>query len=316
MRIKDRLPLPNDINDMEKGIIYKNKWGGSCVLHDCNGCGKPLVVAIKRGQLENTRCHKCANSTLEKRGKQSKLQKGVAMKDNDRVHLSKFMKEKCKNDSSWIEHLKDIANKPCSEATKKKLKISNQNQSHSPEQDIAHSIRMKDKFKDKKWKEDQLNKMRNGINNMPKESENLRRDKISIASKGRWSDPEYKDNTIDAIFKGLHAKPTKAEALLDVILQENFAGQWIYNGDNSQGFKIDGKIPDFISPQFYKNKVIELFGYHHCPALNNNVPLHGTEKGRIELFKQYGYHCLIVWQPELKDIDHVVEKVKTFMGAS
>jgi hypothetical protein len=140
--------------------------------------------------------------------------------------------------------------------------------------------------------------------------------RIVELSKQNWANPEWKEQQISKVFLGMAARPTRAEKQLDELLQEYFPNQWIYNGDYSQGFQIDGKIPDFVPIDKNCNKVIELFSYHHCPALFGDVSYDRTEKGRVELFKKYGYDCLIIWQPELWNFELAIQKVKEFMVAS
>jgi len=174
------------------------------------------------------------------------------------------------------KRLSDVGKgKVISEETKEKLRVANKGQKHSPEQDAAHSVRMK---------------------------------KL-------WDDPVYKEVMSEKIFKALAFKPTKPEAYLDALLQTYFPDRWIYNGDNSCHFKIDFKVPDFLSLDNLP-KVIELFSYHHCPALNKNIRPHAIARNRVELFKEHGYDTLIVWEPELKKPDKVVAKIKEFMEAS
>jgi hypothetical protein len=162
-----------------------------------------------------------------------------------------------------------------SDETRKKVSESNKGQKHSIEQDLAHSIRMKEK----------------------------------------WNDPIFKNEMLNKLFSSPKVTPTKPELVLDSILQKYFPAQWAYNGDNSCKFRIDGKIPDFVNLDG-RLMLIELFSVHHCPIFRKNIRPSAIGKIRLELFKKFGYDCLIIWEPELKDIDHVVKKVKTFMGAS
>ena len=108
----------------------------------------------------------------------------------------------------------------------------------------------------------------------------------SDIKKKQWQDPEY----IKMMMKALHRKPNKPEKELDLLLQELFPGEYVYNGDFSYGVTLNGMIPDFINVNGQK-KVIEMYGdYWH----RNDDP-----NDRIKIFKDLGWDCLIIWEHEL-----------------
>lgn len=273
-------PLPEKIEDMVEGVVYRGKFRESMGLTHCRECNEPLVIRYEHGELpKDVICHACFNRTPEKRKIMSDAHLGEVRTEEEKLNLSKKMKAKIANDPVYREHMEQLAKsrigKPVSEETKKKLSKANKGQKHPAGQDEAHSARMK---------------------------------KI-------YADPIQKSLMINRMFKGLALKPTKPEKYLEALLEEYYPDTWLYNGDNSCTFKIDGKVPDFVSP-YYETKVIELFSYHHCPALHKHIHKNAIGKERLKLFKDHGYDCLIIWEPELVNPELVAEKVKEFIQAS
>lgn len=313
-------PLPENIEDVQEGVVYKDKWGAACVLYPCEICGDKRVTRLMHGKPEMAMCHRCANGTPEKREKQSKLQKGVPNKPEVNENLSKVMKEKYENDPTWKEHIdkwsKSMQGKHHTEETKLKLHEANKGQIHPPGQDKAHSIRMRGLFADEEWATGQRKKMLEGLLNISPEAEEERCRKIAISSKERWSDPETKDNWVRAIFSSGGYTPTKDEIKFDNILQTYVPEfGWRYNGDNSENVVIGGKVPDYVTP-LYPDKLIELYGIYHCPFFNKSLTPDMTVEGRKNHFKQYGKDCLVIWIHELENTQAVVQKVKEFMQES
>jgi len=133
--------------------------------------------------------------------------------------------------------------------------------------------------------------------------------KISIENRGkivageRWKDVEMAKKMI----AGLQIKPNKAEKFLEHILNNSFPDEWKYVGDGQ--VIISGLCPDFINVNG-KKKIIELFGkYWH----DGNVRYHGTEVGRREVFREFGFDMLVIWDYELKDEQNVIEKIRGFL---
>ena len=99
-----------------------------------------------------------------------------------------------------------------------------------------------------------------------------------------------------AILKTYRLKPNKSEQELLNLLNEEFPGEFIFNGGQ---ITIEGKIPDFFSVNG-KKQIIELAGrFHDWMELNE----------RIKLFKKYGFNTLIIEYKELKDLDELWEKI-------
>lgn len=123
------------------------------------------------------------------------------------------------------------------------------------------------------------------------------RKKISKTTKGR---PVNREALLKS-FKTLHSKPTMPERkLLYLIEQNKLPFKFCGLGD----VIIADKFPDFINING-KKQLIEVYGdYWH----RNDNP-----QDRIDLFKQYGFDTLIIWEHELKDEDTVLIKVKEFL---
>lgn len=123
------------------------------------------------------------------------------------------------------------------------------------------------------------------------------RRKISEAKIRHWQDPEY----IKKQMKAFNVKQNKIEKLLENILCDLFLNEYKFVGDGK--FILAGKCPDFVNVNGQK-KIIELYGdYWH----RNDNP-----HSRIELFAQYGYQTLIVWEHELRNLELVKQKILEF----
>ena len=86
-----------------------------------------------------------------------------------------------------------------------------------------------------------------------------------------------------------------------ILLKKSFPNEWKFVGDGQ--FILAGKCPDFINVNGQK-KIIEFFGnYWHKLE---------EEQQRINLFTEYGYQTLIIWEHELKDIDKLSNKLLKF----
>jgi len=129
--------------------------------------------------------------------------------------------------------------------------------------------------------------------------------KMSKSHKKLWQDPQFAKRSFEAFNK----TPNKPEKALIKMLDSNFQGEWKFVGDGQ--FTLGGLCPDFINING-KKKIIEMFGtYWH--KTRENIKYHQTEDGRREIFKEYGYDLLVIWEDELKDKDAVLEKVREFM---
>ncbi len=74
---------------------------------------------------------------------------------------------------------------------------------------------------------------------------------------------------------------------------------------------IEGKSPDFVNINGQK-KLIELFGdYWHSKKITGKDETMEVND-RVNLFKQYGWDTLIIWEKELKNIDNLKNKILAF----
>ena len=143
------------------------------------------------------------------------------------------------------------------------------------------------------------------------------REKKSMAGKKNWQNKEYRNTVIERsnavrgtkeylenYARGLNLKPNKAELKLDKIIQDCCPNEFVYNGDYKTGISIGHYIPDFVNVNG-KKKVIELFGryWHDAKEIR-------TRKKKMKLL---GWDCLIIWDDEIRNIDKVKSKVKTFV---
>jgi len=138
--------------------------------------------------------------------------------------------------------------------------------------------------------------------NQPKSIEFL--ENLHKRIREHWAKPEAKASHIKSILLAMKSRgdypcPNKVEILLDNLLQDNFPNEWKFVGDGQ--IIIGGKVPDFININ-HRKQIIELFGnYWH----RNSSP-----QDRINLFAQYGYATLIIWESELLNPLAVVKKIK------
>jgi len=168
---------------------------------------------------------------------------------------------------------------------------------HSTEANIKKSIRQTGK----KHTEESIAKMRavkKGVGlgrKLPYET----RKKMSKAGKEHWRNPDY----VEKIHKGMKLHPNKPEAMILNILKEIAPNEWRFTGDFS--FVIAGKNPYFANINGQK-KLIELFGdYWHRGENPQN---------RINIFKEFGWDTLVIWEHELKEPETVKRKMQSFMG--
>ena len=122
---------------------------------------------------------------------------------------------------------------------------------------------------------------------------------LSEIVKSLWRDPVY----VEMMLKARRVEPNKPEKYLLEILNNLFLNEYAYNGNFSAGITIAGKVPDFVNINGQK-KLIELFGDYWHKGEDPQI--------RIDLFKEYGWDCLVIWEHELKDIDAVINKVLEF----
>lgn len=106
-----------------------------------------------------------------------------------------------------------------------------------------------------------------------------------------WAVPENREKRIRQIVEGQKVSPNRVEKVLWWYLDYLFPGEWKFNDG---WFVLAGKIPDFVNVGGQK-KLIEMFGsYWHGPENTDE-----TEEDRINLFNEFGYNTLIVWEEEV-----------------
>ena len=148
--------------------------------------------------------------------------------------------------------------------------------------------------------------------------------KIGRVKKQSWQDPEWRDKVvlsqiigrkeamkrdptwrarqIEAQRKGYSLFPNKAETVLLNLLAQDYPNEWAYVGNGS--LVIGNWNPDFANVNGHK-ELIELFGDHWHKGQN--------PQDRIDLFKQFGFRTLVVWERELKQPDKVRERIAEFV---
>lgn len=127
--------------------------------------------------------------------------------------------------------------------------------------------------------------------------------KLSEASKKKWQDEKYIARWIAAT----HAKPNQLEMKLNAILSQLVSGEFVYNGDFSQGVLIGRRIPDFVGITGHK-RIIELFGeLFHSPlcSLKRRISTRRRYNETMEHYKKCGYKCIILWALDIKRPDAV-----------
>jgi len=121
-----------------------------------------------------------------------------------------------------------------------------------------------------------------------------------------WKIPKYrklfieaqknrKDNILN-IVKNTHKRPTVPERKLIEIIEKHKL-PYRYTGNGS--FWIENLNPDFVECNGHKI-ALEVFGsYWHSPMLNPKVDERMTFHRRKQVFKKYGWKCVIFWDDEV-----------------
>ena len=116
-----------------------------------------------------------------------------------------------------------------------------------------------------------------------------------------WQDPEF----IKKMTESWTKKPSQLEKDITNIVQNLLPNEYKYNGNFELGITIGGKIPDFVNING-KKKAIDAFGDYWHEGEDPQI--------RIDLFKEYGWDLLVIWEHELKDRDAVIQKILKFHG--
>lgn len=121
---------------------------------------------------------------------------------------------------------------------------------------------------------------------------------LSQKSRDNYLDDEY----LRKLYEGRKVCPNRFEALFNILTDTDIE----YVGDGKLWIQLPNgkpKNPDFRAG---KRKVIELHGdYWHKGE---------DETELIELYKEAGYDCLVIWEREMVDIESVLGKLAEFIG--
>ena len=138
---------------------------------------------------------------------------------------------------------------------------------------------------------------------------NEQKEQFSNLSKKLWQNPEFREKNIKATLEAQKNTPNKPEKVLIRLLNKILPGIYTFVGDGK--LIVGGFCPDFVNKD--SNKIIEVFGcyWHKCKecGFGNGRP---KDVGRLKEYKKLGYHTLIIWEHELKDLDRVKERILEF----
>ena len=112
-----------------------------------------------------------------------------------------------------------------------------------------------------------------------------------------WQSPDF----VKKQMKARNVKQNKTEKRLEDAINKVLLNEYKFVGHGE--VVIAGKCPDFININGQK-KIIELYGnYWHQGQ---------DPQDRINLFKEYGYETLVIWEHELKNMEVLKEKIIEF----
>lgn len=156
----------------------------------------------------------------------------------------------------------------------------------------------------------QSNRLKQSWKN-PEERANMsQRLSVSLQKWWRQLSCEQKDIMVKSMHQGLHRRPTKPEIVVRELLDNVFPNEWEYVGDGK--LIIGGKNPDFAKRTDGKRQIIEVFGdWWHGEQLTGRNKKE-EEEHRMQIFREYGYDTLIIWESELKEPQKVLAKVSNF----
>jgi hypothetical protein len=124
---------------------------------------------------------------------------------------------------------------------------------------------------------------------------------VGRSKKLAWQNPEWRDKVVKAQRLGCLVHPNRAETAITLLLDELHPGEWKFVGDGS--LVIGGKNPDFTNVNGQK-KLIELFGNYWHRGQN--------PQDRIDLFAQFGFATLVIWERELDNPTELADKITMF----
>jgi hypothetical protein len=279
------------IGEIRKGrFIGRNKGTRASTNYiwlKCLSCNVERWVEIKNGKPHNQRCRSCARKQVwsipEKRDNYKRTIKEAQSTPEMREKRRLLANEEFKN-PDVISKLSESLTKAFA---KPEYKTKIRNKYSQPEEIIKRSNATKKNWEDEQYRNKQIARFKN-----------------------QWADPKWHDKQVGLALQGNNIKPNKPETSINNILNELYPNQWKYTGDGS--VIIGGLNPDFTNING-KKEVIELFGdwWHSDKKIQNRWK--SSEIGRIEVFKKYGFSCLVIWERELKDKQKVVDKIKQWV---
>lgn len=124
----------------------------------------------------------------------------------------------------------------------------------------------------------------------------------------KWANPEFKNKRLQEMYSGMNVSPNKFETIIFEILNKLYPHEWDFTGDGKVTF--NNLKPDFTNVNGQK-KIIECFGtYWHSEEIIRYE--HQGEEGRKQVYAEFGYSTLVIWENELNDMEAVVEKIRAF----
>ena len=127
---------------------------------------------------------------------------------------------------------------------------------------------------------------------------------MRLTARRNWSNPIIVKKHLQAIWEASRRRPTMPEKHLSYVLRNLCPGEFGYNGDFRLGVSIGKKVPDFVNVNG-KKKLIEVFGnYWHQSQDPTRL---------ITYYSGFGWDCLVIWENELKDLNCIRKKIKTFL---
>lgn len=135
--------------------------------------------------------------------------------------------------------------------------------------------------------------------------------KRGTVSKRVWQNmtQECRDKIIQARRLNAQITPNKAEVNLLNLLETYYPSEWRYVGDGQ--IIIGGKNPDFINVNGRK-LIIELYGDYWHNEKRTGRTKEEEIKYRENIYSQYGYRTLIVWEEELEYPEKILERITEF----
>lgn len=288
--IKSESSTPH-IGEIRKGRFIGHNYGTSASTNyiwlKCQDCNTERWVAIKNNKPRNLRCHSCAsNIRWTNPAYVTKISNSIKI-----AHSSPEARENHRKAAN-----KEFENPEVISKLSKSLIVA----FAKPE----YKIKMRNKYSQQESIIKRSNATKRNWENPEYREKTIKR------FLSQWADPKWHDRQVSLALQGNNIKPNKPETGINNILNELYPNQWKYTGDGS--VIIGGLNPDFTNVNG-KKEVIELFGdwWHSDKKIQNRWK--SSENGRIEVFKQYGFNCLVIWERELKDKQKVVDKIKQWI---